>query len=495
MNSTRTHPPHRTLPARITALAFAVIMPMSALAQDTLWTQVSADLVVAPPAYALRVTPVRVNLDAVRAVEPGDVLALDLHGVDVAAEAVEVTSGAAARTIIGRIHDEAMDGSFSISIAGDAVAGWFHVPSFEHNVRLAWGGPSVHYVCAIDDSKAGDCAGSPRRDAGRAAARPNPAPPAGGEGDGGLTLGGCSPPPWTYFDVMVVYTAGARTAAGGANAIQAEAANAVGEMSLIYLNCNMPIRARLVHLAEVNYNESGSGRGYEEHLDFLTTPDDGEMDGVHSTRDTVDADFVSLIVDDDSSGGLGWCYSDSSEAFSVCHWENAAATLTMAHEIGHNLGCAHNPENADCEPTENGYGHHFFVDDEGLRRHSVMSYSVNGSTRIPYHSNPSVFYMNEPTGTTNRDNVSVILSRDSTCAGFRLTRMDVWVDFNWAGTQNGSFIFPFDTLTEGVNRCLPNSQDLPEQPTLHIKAGSGGGAITISKPMTIQACGGTVTLG
>ena len=74
-----------------------------------------------------------------------------------------------------------------------------------------------------------------------------------------------------------------------------------------------------------------------------------------------------------------------------------------------------------------------------------------------------------------------------------LTRMNVFVDSNASGFQDGSFQNPFDTVLEGVNRTLLNPvTDLPE---LQIDAGAYDESLVITKPMIIRSCGGTVTIG
>ena len=63
-----------------------------------------------------------------------------------------------------------------------------------------------------------------------------------------------------------------------------------------------------------------------------------------------------------------------------------------------------------------------------------------------------------------------------------------WVDFNYAGTENGDFYTPYNTLTEGVNAA-------PAGCTLNLKAGSRNESITISKALTLGAYNGLVNIG
>jgi hypothetical protein len=66
----------------------------------------------------------------------------------------------------------------------------------------------------------------------------------------------------------------------------------------------------------------------------------------------------------------------------------------------------------------------------------------------------------------------------------------VWVDFNYTGsTQNGSFNFPFKTLTNGVSACPTNGTIICKGPASHRETPQ------ITKAMTIVSYGGAVTVG
>jgi len=455
-------------------------------------------LAVAPPRHTRNIEHVGVNFDLLGSLRVHDGFTMAIYGDDLLAIVDEVKPQVDGYTVRGHF-DRSFRSFFTITVVGDAAAGTFHIPGARDLVRLRYGGPNgLHYLHEVEIGPEDECAGEAliefepgerevelvdldsRLEEIR---RPPNADP--------LLLGGCGPLDPT-FDVMLIYSDDARAAAGGTNAIRAECIDAVEVMELTYLSCSVLIRTNIVYLAEVSYNESG--RSYQNHLDSLIDTDDGILDGIHSTRNSVEADFVSLIVADDESGGLGRCWSSAADAMSVCNWTVVADNFTLAHEVGHNIGCAHNPEDAEsCEPTEYGYGHNFYVPDEDMWRHSVMAYSRNGSTRIPYYSSPDCEYEGVSTGTPDRDNLAVILLRQYTVEAFRRTRMDVWVDFGYNGGESGSNSQPYNTVIEGVNRTLPNP--VSDIPILHIKPGSRAEVVTINKPMIIDACGGAVTIG
>jgi hypothetical protein len=64
----------------------------------------------------------------------------------------------------------------------------------------------------------------------------------------------------------------------------------------------------------------------------------------------------------------------------------------------------------------------------------------------------------------------------------------IWVDFAHTGTEDGSFGRPYNTLAEGTAAVLVGG-------VLNIKSGSSGETMTITKAMTINASGGSVTIG
>ncbi|MHC4109996.1 MAG: M12 family metallo-peptidase [Planctomycetota bacterium] len=289
------------------------------------------------------------------------------------------------------------------------------------------------------------------------------------------------------FDVLIAYTDLARQAMGGTNAAIAQCQLAIDVSNDAYDNSQIHARMRLVHTMEVSYNEPGV---MQDWLDWLMLSSD-----VSSARETYRADFVCMLV---SGGtGLGWCSVSASDAFSVERWGRAVNTWTLAHEIGHNQGCTHNREDDvdGCGLYSYSYGWHFIGDSTG-HSGTVMSYM---GTRIPHFSNPDILFDGQPTGvrigeTNEAHNAQTINLRRSECENFRLTRFDIWVDFNHSYPEVGTFALPYNSVFEGVS-AIVSGVGASELPHLWVKAGSTSETVTISKAMTIRACGGTVTIG
>lgn len=73
-----------------------------------------------------------------------------------------------------------------------------------------------------------------------------------------------------------------------------------------------------------------------------------------------------------------------------------------------------------------------------------------------------------------------------------LTASDTWVDFNSPGfpffPETGTFVFPFNTVAEGVASASHGG-------TLHLKSATSSERPTITKPLLLVAEGGPVTIG
>lgn len=65
---------------------------------------------------------------------------------------------------------------------------------------------------------------------------------------------------------------------------------------------------------------------------------------------------------------------------------------------------------------------------------------------------------------------------------------NIWLDFGWDGPYTGCQQSPFDDMTAAITALNAGG-------VLHIKPGTSTWTGTISKPMTLQAEGGTVTIG
>ena len=242
-------------------------------------------------------------------------------------------------------------------------------------------------------------------------------------------------------DLLVAYTSDARISLNfnTENEIKAYIQNAVSESNLCFINSKVNCSIRLVHVVEVEYNETQN-----PSLDLNRSVDqaDGYLDDLHSLRDQYGADLVTLLVSkgDGSLGGIAksMAYPSlefESSGFNVVVMDQIGApNYSLLHEIGHNMGCLHNREDAmnrgipETDPSNNSvfkafnYGKRWLVDGEGYR--TIMSYDTEGtltySNRIPHFSNPNIEYQGISTGNLDsEDNAQVLNTTAPYVSNFR----------------------------------------------------------------------------
>jgi hypothetical protein len=224
------------------------------------------------------------------------------------------------------------------------------------------------------------------------------------------------------IDVMVLWTPAARIAKGGTvSAIQSTVAAAVANANTAYVNSGVPAQLRLVYSGEVNYTQSSSSL---TDLGALTSTSDGKLDEVHTLRNQYGADVVTLIGTWTDACGYGYMMpapsvNYASYAFNVVALNCAVGNLSYAHEVGHNEGLNHDPDNASGTPAyPYAYGYH----DPGGAFRTVMAYPYLSAPRIPYLSSPNHFYNGKVTGVANKqDNALALTNTCATVASFRTT--------------------------------------------------------------------------
>ncbi|MGB5746012.1 MAG: M12 family metallo-peptidase, partial [Desulfobacterales bacterium] len=231
------------------------------------------------------------------------------------------------------------------------------------------------------------------------------------------------------IDVMVLYTDGMASAHPGSQ-IETRIQNLIDQANAVFSNSNIDTRFNLVHSEEVNYPDD-SLNGMDEALDDLTD-NIGVFDDVENLRTEYGADQVTLLrrfVDEGC--GLAWLprYDNADLAYAVVHDGSKTdgsgyycSDLTYVHEVGHNLGCAHDRAHAGSSGRY-PYSYGYQDPDENFR--TVMSYNCpGGCNQIAYFSNPNVTYMGDPTGIADpnlnsADNARTINQTRVGMAGYR----------------------------------------------------------------------------
>ena len=247
---------------------------------------------------------------------------------------------------------------------------------------------------------------------------------------------------FTQIDLMVVYTAKARAIFGGASATQNAIQLAVAAVNQAYINSGVNARQRLVHVAEVNYDEDTGDwfiiddeevylNGEGEDLYHLQDPSDGHMDNVHSLRNTYNADVVTLLTNNNAQYcGIGYqmrgtdqpSYSFEAWAFNVVIAECLPGGRTLAHEIGHNMGAAHNYEASAGNSGLHADSYGYWSPDGAFR--TIMSYTsycpvATPCVSINYFSNNTRTFGGRPLGDSNANNVATLNQTAPVVSGFR----------------------------------------------------------------------------
>jgi len=232
----------------------------------------------------------------------------------------------------------------------------------------------------------------------------------------------------TVIDLMVAYTPKALNNAGGQAGIETKITNAVAMANQAYLNSKIDMQLNLVKMVQTNYVETGD---MSVSLNKLTGTTDGSMDEIHTLRNQVGADQVSLVTADTNYCGIGYMMNSSwlssafaPYAFSVVHDDSVYACLsgqTMAHELGHNQGDNHDIANSGTSVGAYNYSFGYrLCQTSGFR--TVMSYACTGGTRISYFSNPNVtLSTGEVTGSTTENNALSMTNTKAIIAAFRST--------------------------------------------------------------------------
>jgi len=253
-------------------------------------------------------------------------------------------------------------------------------------------------------------------------------------------------------DVLLGYTNGFATQLGGASQAVTRLNNLMAITNQAYLNSGINLRVRLVGTLQVNYADNTDNgdaleklTGYSSGGGGGSIPPDPAFNALRAKRDELGADLVSLVrpfrTPENNGCGIAWLIGgdqsgisagDAPFGYSVVsdgddHDEGDdhdyfCRDETLAHEMGHNMGQAHNVEDSDSSGVHAySYGYRESSTD-GF--YTVMAYPLTDGNQfgIAYFANPAVKYSNRVTGVANAsDNVRSMNQTMPIVATFRAT--------------------------------------------------------------------------
>jgi hypothetical protein len=281
---------------------------------------------------------------------------------------------------------------------------------------------------------------------------------------GDTSVNNCSDSP---FDIklLVVYTEAAKIAAGGPAAIIADIGLYCDITNASYARSDISQRVRLVHTTQVSFTEIEDG---ELVLAKLINPTDGEMDDVHTLRNTFEADIVALIVDVNTYNGIApimetVSHAFESSAFCVVKRDQARLYFVFPHELGHIMGGQHQcPDPSPILPFN--YSHGFI----GTGWSTIMAEPLHTAWRFDAWSNPDLMYNSESMGTNSSatdceaDDHKTLNNTAMTVANFRCNTnvadnvwmKDTWEDFGEEPNPSGEAMYKSPYI------WVRNSQDI-----------------------------------
>lgn len=266
--------------------------------------------------------------------------------------------------------------------------------------------------------------------------------------------------------VLVLYTQNAKDSVSN---IKNTILTAIALTNQSFVNSQINYQIELVYAGQTNYTESGD---IDTDLLRFKNTGDGYMDEVHTLRNKYSADVCVLL-----NYYIGYCGvaayigATAANAFCVVNSLCDVSYYSFAHEIGHLLGCRHDPFH-DSATTPFAYGHGYVHPSNTWR--TIMAYGSESCSRLLYWSNPNVLYNGTPTGTVaTQNNARVWNERSNTIMTFRQPDNNVtFTSSDMPNTQYADVIAKQNITTNGtVNTNSGNTLKMRAGNSINLQPG------------------------
>jgi hypothetical protein len=206
----------------------------------------------------------------------------------------------------------------------------------------------------------------------------------------------------TYVTLLVTYTAKAKALLGATLSDKIKLDIALVNQGMSNSRVQMRIKLAGIRPVQAAYDERASSNAAQPLYD-ITYGTGYNFSALRATRTSLAADLVTMYVDRPEYCGIAWVLYPGLNADYAFSAINAACqgTLTLAHELGHNMGLYHDRYvEAPAPSSQFNFG---FVSIPGAFR-TIMSYSNKctaagiSCTRITYYSTPTRSYLGLPVG-------------------------------------------------------------------------------------------------
>jgi hypothetical protein len=347
--------------------------------------------------------PVTVDLATLATMQAGDEIVMQLPGLGSTRVSYDETRpGDGSATWVGHLKDFGDNYTVLLTYSPGGTEGFILTPEGEINLTANGNGDlylfnptQLGYRNALGDG--GSCAVE--------AVPPTPAAAGGASVAPEHTASGSTAAP--FVDVMVYYTPGMVTAYGGADKVATRVDALIALANQAYVAGGLTPRLRRVGLELLNVADTTTNSGLLDQMRLRSGP----FTGMNARRDQLGADLVSVVrpfYKTAQGNNCGIAYVSGSGGTNVSQYESYALAvisdgvdhagtsyycdnLTLAHELGHNMGLMHDRATVASQGGGTGAQPYAFGYAVAGRWGTIMSYTFPHQVKF---SNPKDYTCN-----------------------------------------------------------------------------------------------------